>query len=151
LGLRAGVVLVPMGIINQWHEPPIFNGVERPAVDQVIIPTTWREGGLGIFGQPLEGVRYELYLVSGLDPTGFSAAAGIRGGRQSVSLATVNGLAVTGRVEVEPILGMVAGISGYFGNAGPNADLFDAAGHEVDPDIPVVGASADARIRREGF
>lgn len=151
LGLRAGVILVPMGIINQWHEPPIFNGVERPMVDRVVIPTTWREGGLGIFGQPFEGVRYELYLMSGLDPTGFTAQAGIRGGRQAVSLATVNGLALTGRVEVEPMLGLVAGVSGYLSNAGPNADLFDAAGKEIEIDVPVVGVSADARIRRDGF
>jgi len=163
LGLRAGVVLVPMGIINQWHEPPIFNGVERPMVDKVIIPTTWREAGIGVFGQPTEGLRYELYLVGGLDPTGFSTGSGLRGGRQHVFEAAADGPALTGRIEWEPMLGMVAGLSGYGGIAGPNAtletnctpdpmdpDVFNCT-DEVDASIPVVGGSADVRIRWQGI
>jgi hypothetical protein len=151
LGVRAGVVLVPMGIINKWHEPPVFNGVLRPAVDTVIIPTTWREGGAGIFGEPAEGLRYELYLVGGLNPQGFDAEQGIREGRQEVSLARADGLGITGRVELEPTLGAVLGVSGYYGLAGPNADLYDKAGSALKLDVPVWGLSADARIRRSGF
>jgi len=151
LGLRAGVLLVPMGIINEWHEPPIFHGVERPNVDRVIMPTTWREGGLGIFGEPVEGLRYQLYLLSGLDPAGFSAAQGIRGGRQSVSQARTDGLALSGRIEIEPVLGLVAGLSGYAGLSGPNADVFDAAGEPLEPDVPVVGGVADVRGRYAGL
>ena len=108
-GIRAGIVLVPMGIINQWHEPPIFHGVERPKTDTVIIPSTWREGGVGIVGELAEGLRYELYLVGGLDASGFSAATGLRGGRQKVSDAITNSWAITGRVEFEPKLGVVVG------------------------------------------
>lgn len=143
LGLRAGIVLVPMGIVNQWHEPPIFNGVERPNVDRNVIPSTWREGGIGIFGQPAEGLRYELYLTGGLDPRGFSAGSGIRGGRQKVAEALASSPAVSGRVEYEPILGTVAGISGFFNMAGKNAD--------IGLDVPVLGLSADARLRHSGF
>lgn len=150
LGLRAGIVLVPMGIINQWHEPPVFHGVERPTVDTIIIPSTWREGGIGIFGEPIEGVRYELYLVGGLDPTGFSAEKGIRGGRQGVAEARADGLAVTGRLEVEPELGFVGGISGYVGRSGPNADLFDLQGNEGKLDVPVAGLSWDVRGKGNG-
>jgi hypothetical protein len=150
LGVRAGIVLVPMGIINQWHEPPIFHGVERPTVDRIVIPSTWREGGVGIFGAPAEGLRYELYLVGGLDPTGFSAAQGIRGGRQKVAEARADGLAVTGRLEVEPELGVVGGISGYVGWAGPNADLFDADGNPGELDVPVAGLSWDVRGKGSG-
>ncbi len=151
LGVRAGVVLVPMGIINKWHEPPVFHGVERPDVDTVIIPSTWREGGAGVFGEPTEGLRYELYLVGGLDPRGFDAEQSIREGRQEVALAHASGLAVTGRVEAEPMLGAVLGVSGYYGLAGPNATLYDAAGHALELDVPVWGLSADARIRHEGL
>jgi hypothetical protein len=140
-----------MGIVNEWHEPPIFHGVERPSVDRVILPTTWREGGLGILGEPVEGLRYQLYLLSGLDPAGFSAEQGIRGGRQSVSQARTDGLALSGRIEVEPVLGLVAGLSAYAGLAGPNADLFDAAGEPLDPDVPVVGGAADVRGRYAGL
>lgn len=151
LGLRAGMVVLPMGIINQWHEPPIFHGVERPSVDRVIIPSTWHEGGIGVFGEPVEGLRYELYVVGGLDPTGFSADQGLRGGRQAVSQAHADGLALSARVEVEPVLGLVAGISGYGGPAGPNADLFDAAGKPLDLTVPVIGGAADVRGRFAGF
>ncbi|MDH5670774.1 MAG: hypothetical protein OEZ06_01405 [Myxococcales bacterium] len=151
LGVRAGIVLVPMGIINQWHEPPIFHGVERPIIESTIIPSTWREGGVGIFGEAVEGLRYELYLVGGLNAAGFRIQDGIRGGRQSVANARADGLALTGRVELEPSLGVVAGISGYFGLAGPNADFYDAAGSGLELDVPVLGLSADVRGRYKGF
>ena len=157
LGIRAGVVLVPMGFINHWHEPPMFNGVERPRVDNRIIPTTWREGGIGIFGEPVEGLSYELYAISGLDPLGFSAGGGIRGGRQHVAKAVTTGVAVTGRVQYEPTLGVSVGIAGYFGNSGPNAgDTYRDEGDGA-PDIqpfklrvPVAGVALDARLRRSG-
>ena len=51
LNIRAGLMLVPMGIINEFHEPTIFNGVERPSLDKYIIPTTWREIGIGLSGR----------------------------------------------------------------------------------------------------
>jgi hypothetical protein len=143
LYLRAGVVLVPMGIINQWHEPPIFNGVERPQVDRVIIPTTWREGGAGIWGQPTDEIRYEFYVMGGLDASGFSGSSGLRGGRLKVTQAVLNGPAFVGRLEWEPILGMVLGVSPYFGLAGPR-DL-------ADVNVKVGGVSGDWRILRKGF
>jgi hypothetical protein len=143
LYLRAGVILVPMGIINQWHEPPIFNGVERPQVDRVIIPTTWREGGVGIWGQPKEELRYELYVMGGLDASGFSGSSGLRGGRLKVTQAVLNGPAFVGRLEWEPILGMVLGVSPYFGLAGPR-DL-------ADVNVRVGGVSGDWRVMRKGF
>lgn len=143
LTLRAGIVLVPMGMVNEWHEPPIFNGVERPNVDKYIIPSTWREGGIGIVGEPTEGLRYQLYLTGGLDVRGFSAGSGLRGGRQHVAKALASSPAISGRVEYEPILGMVVGASGYYGMAGANSDL--------DLDVSVLGVSADARYRRNGI
>ena len=45
--LRAGMVLAPVGVINERHEPPVFHGVERPLVETVIIPTTWFGAGAG--------------------------------------------------------------------------------------------------------
>jgi hypothetical protein len=142
LYFRGGVILVPMGIINQWHEPPIFHGVERPLVDRVIIPTTWREGGVGLWGEPIDGLRYEFYVISGLDASGFSGSSGLRGGRLQVTQATLNGPAFTGRLEWEPTLGMVVGIAPYFGLAGPR---------ELDVNVMVGGAAADWRSRRKGF
>ncbi len=50
LNLRGGLMLVPMGIVNEYHEPTTFNGVERPSIDGKIIPSTWREVGFGLYG-----------------------------------------------------------------------------------------------------
>ena len=49
--VRAGMLLAPVGIINERHEPPVFHGVERPFVDTVIIPTTWFDMGVGVHGE----------------------------------------------------------------------------------------------------
>lgn len=149
LQLRAGLLLVPMGIINQWHEPSVFHGVERPLVDQVIIPTTWRELGAGVFGE--SGIfRYEAYVVAAPDPTllsrdGFSAARGLG------ALAKADGPAFTGRIEAEPALGLVFGASTFIGDMGGNGVFFDGDGDRVRLDLPIVGWSADARYRQHGW
>jgi hypothetical protein len=150
LGLRAGIVLVPMGILNQWHEPPTYHGVFRPRVETTIIPSTWREIGAGFFGQPRDWLRYELYAMTGPDPMDFGGA-GIRGGRQGGSFAKANAVAITGRVEVEPLLGWVIGASGYASEAGPNAATYDASGARTDLSMPVLGWDLDARWRRNGI
>jgi hypothetical protein len=150
LGLRAGLVLVPMGIINQWHEPPTFNGVVRPRVETVVIPSTWREIGAGIFGRPVEGLRYELYGMTGLDPRGLSAD-GLAGARQGGSFAAAKAWSVTGRVEVEPLLGFVIGASGYAGDAGANAEFYLRDHARVSLSVPVLGYTIDARFRRAGL
>ena len=150
LGLRAGLVLVPMGIINQWHEPPVFHGVVRPHVETAVIPSTWREIGAGFFGEPIEGLRYELYAMTGLAPLGLGAG-GLAGARQGGSFAAAKAWAVTGRVEYEPILGFVVGASGYATDAGKNAKFYLRDHSRVDLSVPVFGWSADARFRRAGL
>jgi hypothetical protein len=143
-------VIVPMGIINQWHEPPIFHGVDRPSTDQTIIPTTWRELGVGITGQLAELYRYELYLTTTLDPTALGPD-GIIAARTLGSLAPAEAFAVTGRFEVEPLLGVIAGASFFASDTGGNADFFHADGHPWDLSVPVLGYALDARARRFGF
>ncbi|MGH9371218.1 MAG: porin, partial [Vicinamibacterales bacterium] len=71
--VRAGMMLVPLGIINERHEPPVFNGVERPLVDTVIIPSTWFEVGAGIHGEVGRGLRYRAFAMAPLDSLEFSA------------------------------------------------------------------------------
>ena len=68
--LRAGMMLTPVGILNERHEPPSFNGVERTFVETLIIPTTWRELGFGFTGDLGRGFRYRAYLtsVAGCEP-----------------------------------------------------------------------------------
>jgi len=98
LNVRLGLLLVPVGFINEIHEPPFFHGVLRPAVEQVIIPTTWRELGIGIFGEPLPGLSYKLYTVAGLNAQRFGPN-GWRDGRQSGNQILSEDLGVVLRVD----------------------------------------------------
>lgn len=155
LSLRAGLLLVPMGVVNQWHEPTIFHGVDRPAVERMIIPSTWRELGAGIMGTPhgaFTGLKYELYFTTGFNPLLFNADRGLGGGRQQGALATANGFGITGRLEYEPVLGTVAGLSGYYGHSGANANnIYDINHSKLKLDVPITGVSGDFRSRRWGF
>lgn len=101
LTIRTGLVLVPVGIINETHEPPTFNGVARPAFDHDVLPTTWRELGIGSVGQVpgVPGLSYRVYLLNGLKAEGMSAEVGIRGGRQEGQEASFANPSLTGRVE----------------------------------------------------
>ena len=65
--IRAGMLLVPMGIINERHEPPVYHGVERPFVDTVIVPTTWFDAGAGVHGEVGRGFRYRAYAMAPLE------------------------------------------------------------------------------------
>jgi hypothetical protein len=117
LNVRAGMMLVPLGIINERHEPPVFNGVERPFVDTVIVPTTWFEVGVGIHGEVGQGWRYRLFAMAPLDALEFSAEDGIRGGRQKGAEANVRHMAVTGRAEYIGIPDLTLGASFWTGES----------------------------------
>ena len=130
VNVRAGMVLMPMGFVNQIHEPPFFFGNNRPEVERTIIPSTWREIGVGLFGELLPGLTYTSYVVNGMDAKGFDSS-GIRGGRQKGSKARAEDLAFVGRVDYAPsqLPGVTFGASAYLGNSGQNQD-FD--GQQVD-------------------
>ncbi len=121
LGLRGGLLLSPMGFINEIHEPPAFLGALRPETEQQIIPSTWRENGIGVFGATGD-VSYRAYLINGFDATGFSAS-GIRGGRQNGAEAAAQNFGAVGRVDYTGQLGLVVGTSAYLGNSGQGAVL----------------------------
>jgi DtxR family Mn-dependent transcriptional regulator len=109
LNFRAGMVLLPLGIINERHEPPVFNGVERPFVDTFIIPTTWFDAGAGVYGEIGRGLRYRAYVVSPLNAREFSADEGIREGLQKGAEATAAHVAFTGRAEYLGVRGLTVG------------------------------------------
>lgn len=97
---RAGLFLVPVGILNETHEPNTFYGVERNPVETNIIPTTWWEAGAGATGELAGGWGYDVALTSGLEtPTTGSNAYRIRNGRQKVSQAKADDGAFTGRIK----------------------------------------------------
>jgi predicted porin len=97
--LKAGMFLVPVGLLNETHEPPTFYGVERNPVEKNILPTTWWESGLGLSGRFGDGVRYDLAYTSGLEvPVAGKNAFKVRSGRQKTSEAAANDGAVTARL-----------------------------------------------------
>lgn len=124
--IRVGDILMPVGYLNEYHEPINFYSVERPYVQKYIIPTTWQEGGAGIFGS-MGDFKYRLYLVGGLDASKFRASSGIRKGRGKVAEALSNDLGIVGRAEYKFMPYTWLGISGYTGDAAQNrSDLGDA-------------------------
>jgi plastocyanin len=141
--VRAGMMLMPIGIINERHEPPVFYGVERPFIDTVIIPTTWFDVGAGVHGEVGRGWRYRAYVVAPLNAAEFNADIGLRDGRQKGSESNVGRPAVTGRLEYVGVRGLTLGASGWSGRSG----------FEFRPrfDVPVSLVEADARYSRRGY
>jgi len=140
--LRTGLVLVPVGIINETHEPPTFNGVERPGFDHDVLPTTWRELGIGSVGRVpgISGLSYRVYLLNGLKAEGMSAEASIRGGRQEGQEASFANPSFTGRLEWgRP--GLKLGAAFWYGGTA-NADSVLGTGAFA---APITLLSADAR------
>ncbi len=120
LNFRAGTILAPVGIINERHEPPSFNGVERPFVDTFIIPSTWFGSGGGIVGDLGKGFAYKAYLMTSLDASGFSAEEGFRGGRQNGFFENARNMAPVGRLEYRGVPGLNLGTSFWTGRTGFN-------------------------------
>ncbi|HSJ14419.1 MAG TPA: hypothetical protein VK939_08385 [Longimicrobiales bacterium] len=151
LGVRAGMVLVPMGFVNELHEPTTFLGSTRPVTENAIIPTTWRENGAGIFGEAA-GLSWRAYVINGLDAVGGGpsrasgfGAGGIRGGRQKGARALIEDPAVVARLDFQPgpIPGLLVGGSGYRGNSGQGAVA--ATGESVDVATTILEGHAQFR------
>jgi len=141
--VRAGMMLVPVGIINERHEPPVYYGVERPFVDTFIIPSTWFEVGTGVHGELGRGWRYRAFVMSPLNAREFSAEEGIREGRQKGSDTNIGRPALTGRLEFVGVPGLTAAASFWTGRSG----------FEFRPrfDVPVSLGEADVRYTRQRF
>lgn len=127
LGIRAGILLAPVGLINLYHEPPTFHGVERPSVDRVIIPSTWSEAGAGVYGGLSDELQYQVYVIAGLRAEGFSAESGLRGGRQLGFRSDPTNPSVTGRLDYSPALGLQLGGSFFLGGSSGGNDSLGSA------------------------
>ena len=112
--IYAGMHLVPIGLINETHEPPTFFGVERNAVEKNIIPATWWEGGIGMNGNIGDsGFSYAAMVSSGLDLNTGNGYK-IRSGRQKVGKAKFKSQAFTGRLAYTGIPGLSVASSMYY-------------------------------------
>ena len=143
-GLRAGMLLIPMGLVNEFHEPTVFLGAERPVTERSIIPSTWRENGGGFYGSAAGIVSYRAYVVNGFNGSAFSSS-GVRGGRQKGGKAKANDMAFTGRVDITPTPGVFFGGSFYTGGAGQGDIEVDGVNYGVRTSIFDVHGQAQFR------
>src|SRR5262245_48576940 len=120
LNFRAGMLLTPVGIINERHEPPSFFGVERPFVDTFIIPTTWFDAGAGVHGSVGAGWQYRAYVMAPLDATRITAEEGLNETTQKGFESNVRNVAGTGRLEYGGLPGLNLGTSFWRGKTGFN-------------------------------
>ncbi|MFK5981966.1 MAG: hypothetical protein QM499_03545 [Flavobacteriaceae bacterium] len=157
ISVRGGLMLVPMGIVNEYHEPTTFNGVERPAVDNKIVPTTWREIGVGVNGRfPDASLSYQAYIFNGFKSTEvdgdeinglLKGSSGLRGGRQKGIQSTVSTPTFSAKLDYYGILGLRLGLSGYFGKTQAEDDIEDIDGATIG--IAMMGF--DARYKFQKF
>ncbi len=162
MNLRAGLMLIPMGIVNEYHEPPTFMGVERPMLDKYIVPTTWREIGAGVTGNiPSANLKYQAYIVNGFssynDGPTLRGKDGLRKGRQKGAESFMSSPNLTTKIEYYGFSNLNLGISGYIGDT--QSTLYNELEKSDESavaraDSSVVGISMiglDARYSKKGL
>ena len=132
LNLRAGHIVVPVGLTNFKHEPLNFFTVYRPEGESTILPSTWHDTGVSLWGR-LSHFRYELQVVAGLDAFQFSRDNWVKNGVGSAfEYKVANKYGLAGRVDCYAIPGLRIGISGYYGNSMHNTYPHDLEGTNVN-------------------
>lgn len=134
LNFRAGVVLIPMGFINEYHEPPVFLGPHRPEVETYLIPTTWSEAGVGFFGES-GPFTYRSYLVTGMNASNFTSTEGELDGPQGGGQAIAESWANVTRIDYTGVPGIMLGGSFYLGNSVTFADPTKGGGIAIPTHI----------------
>jgi uncharacterized small protein (DUF1192 family) len=147
IGWRGGLLLLPVGWLNERHEPNDYLGTMRPFLEQRILPSTWRGIGAGAYGEA-GPVEWRGYVVESLDAAGFTPVEGIAGGRQQGSAALAEDMALTARIDWRPVRGrgigeLVLGASGFAGRTGQEQPGF--------PDGRLTLWDAHAEYRWRGF
>ena len=146
--IRAGHLIVPVGLTNAHHEPINFFGSSRPEGETTIIPCTWHETGiefLGKFGKDYATFDYEAMIVTGLNANGFDRNKWVRGGKQGLFEGdNFTSPAYVARLNYTGVPGLRLGGSIYYcPNTGANSDkliTYDEIGR-----IPVTIYSLDAQ------
>lgn len=142
VNLRGGLMLIPMGIVNEFHEPTTFNGVERPSMDNAIIPTTWREIGVGVAGRFNDlSLGYQAYVFNGFksseaDGEGgvsglLKGSNGLRSGRQKAIQSTIDNPNLSMKFDFYGIRGLRLGLAGYFGRTQADDDIETLEGSTI--------------------
>ena len=141
---KTGLFLLPIGILNETHEPPTFYGVERNDVENIIVPSTWWEAGAGLRGNFGNGLSWDAAVHSGLAmPTEGSSAFRVRSGRQKVAEAVASDFAATFRMKYTGVPGLELAASYHY-----QSDPSQVAGDGLDKGQLF---SAHAIYQRERF
>ncbi|MHA7109313.1 hypothetical protein ACRTDU_04255 [Sunxiuqinia elliptica] len=145
LNFRGGLLLIPMGIINEYHEPATYNGVERPNLDSKIVPSTWREIGAGFTGNVQNlNLKYQLYVVNGFksyDDGGILRGSdAFRKGRQKGAESILTHPNLSAKIDYYGVPGLKLGLSGYFGET--QTSLYDG----IAKDDSALEAKADSSV-----
>lgn len=123
--IRAGHIVVPVGLTNAHHEPLNFFTVYRPEGENTILPCTWHQTGVALWGRSGD-FRYEAQLVAGLNALNFSRSNWIQGGTKSpYEFEVANKYGVSARVDNYSIPGLRIGVSGYYGQSMHNTTPHD--------------------------
>lgn len=142
---KAGLILVPMGIINEYHEPTTFNGVERPGMDSKLVPTTWREMGAGLSGNLSNlSLKYQVYVVNGFNGYNgdgkLNGSNGLRSGRQKGSRSYMTSPNLSSKLDYYGIRGLKIGLSSYVGKS--QSTLFN----NIDTSNSILMSEADSSV-----
>lgn len=121
-GVRAGHMIVPLGLTNTHHEPINYFGAARPEGEMTLIPCTWHETGLAFVGT-INDFAYQAMVINGLDPNGFDTQNWIRNGRQTrFEITNMTNPAFAARVDYSGVKNLRMGLSGYYApSTGKNA------------------------------
>lgn len=147
MSVKAGMILIPMGIINENHEPNNFYSVDRPMIDRVLVPSTWRDIGAGITGLiPSSNLKYQAYLVNGFlgyanDSALFKSSNNFRSGRQKGSKTIFSGApGLSTQLEYYGFSNGRIGFSWYSGKS--NSDAFKG----IDKSDELLTSFADSTV-----
>ena len=148
LSIRAGHLIVPVGITNSYHEPINFFGTTRPEGESTLIPCTWHETGLSVLGQA-NNFTYQAMVITGLDPYGFGSANWIQKGRQTkFEKQQFTNPAYAARLEYYGLKGARFGLSGYYAPKTAKNVTNPSTTQKFDGSVAIV--SADAQYKRHG-
>ncbi|MDR2287278.1 MAG: OprO/OprP family phosphate-selective porin [Prevotellaceae bacterium] len=146
--IRIGHMIVPVGITNSHHEPTQYLGTVRPEGELALLPSTWHETGISILGYFAQ-FKYEVMLVNGLDPNGFSSANWVGSGRQKIfEKSTMTSPALAGRIEYSPLKNLRISASGYYNKTAKNSSKPQIM---TGLDGVVTIASADVQYRSDNI
>lgn len=150
--VRAGHLIVPVGLTNEHHEPINFFGTSRPEGETTILPSTWHENGIEVFGtlgKKYSRFNYQLQIVTGLNANGFDRNTWVASGKQGIfETDNFTSPAYVARLNYIGVPGLKLGGSFYYcHNTGANSDK--TATYKSIGDIPLRIYTADVQYKNK--